>query len=155
VTAERPKTTPHDYRVVCGLEPAPIVVGGQAVNLWAIRYLVPQVPKSSLVSKDLDIIVGQDSLAHLKRVPGWVFQPNVTKNWTDSRLGFLRSTSPDGRPLLVEVLHSVHGLDKSDLAQAAYLNPSSSGEALKPSFFGIFAPLLTLSGCPRRRQTAM
>jgi hypothetical protein len=39
--------------------------------------------------------------------------------------------------------------------QRVALNPSSSGEALKPSFFGIFAPLLTLSGCPRRRQTAM
>src|SRR5258708_2826605 len=34
----------------------------------------------------------------------------------DSRLGFLHGTSPDGRKLLVEVLHSVHGLEKADLA---------------------------------------
>jgi hypothetical protein len=39
----------------------------------------------------------------------------------DSRLGALRSVTPDGRPLLVEILHSVHGLDNSDLEAAAYL----------------------------------
>lgn len=121
MTPTRPPTTPHDYRVVCEHEPAPTVVGGQAVNLWAINYLAAQVPKSTLVSKDLDIVVSQDGLARLKRVPGWVFEPNKVKNWTDSRLGFLRSTSPDGRPLMVEVLHSVHGLDKADLEAAAYI----------------------------------
>jgi hypothetical protein len=120
VTPARPETTPHDYRVVCEWEPAPIVVGGQAVNLWAINYL-HQVPKSTLVSKDLDIVVGPDGTLGLKRIPGWLFEPNKTKNWTDSRLGFLRSTSPDGRPLLVEVLHSVHGLEKADLKHAAYV----------------------------------
>lgn len=116
----RPETTPHDYRVVCQWEPAPTVVGGQAVNLWAINYL-PQVPKSTLVSKDLDIVVEQDNALGLKRIPGWLYEPNKTKNWTDSRLGFLKGTSPDGRPLLVEVLHSVHGLDKADLKHAAYV----------------------------------
>lgn len=39
----------------------------------------------------------------------------------DSWLGFLRGTSPDGRPLLVEVLHSVHGLGKSDSEDAAFV----------------------------------
>jgi hypothetical protein len=96
VTPARTETTPHDYRVVCQWEPAPTVVGGQAVNLWAINYL-PQVPKSTLVSKDLDIVVGSDSTLSLKRIPGWVYEPNKTKNWTDSRLGFLKGTSPDGR----------------------------------------------------------
>lgn len=120
MTPARPETTPHDYRVVCQWEPAPTVVGGQAVNLWAINYL-PEVPKSTLVSKDLDIVVGSDSTLSLKKIPGWLYEPNKTKNWTDSRLGFLKGTSPDGRPLLVEVLHSVHGLDKSDLKHAAYV----------------------------------
>ena len=120
MTPARPDTTPHDYRVVCQWEPAPTVVGGQAVNLWAINYL-PQVPKSTLVSKDLDIIIAQNGLTNFRRIPGWIFQPRETRNWMDSRLGALRSTSPDGRPLLVEVLHSVHGLDKADLKHAAYV----------------------------------
>lgn len=120
MTPDRPETTPHDYRVVCQMQPAPTVVGGQAVNLWAINYL-PKVPKSTLVSKDLDIVVKADEAVRLKRLPGWLYEPNKTKNWTDSRMGFLKSTSPDGRPLLVEVLNSVHGLEKTDLKHAAYV----------------------------------
>ena len=115
------QTAPHDYRVVCESDAAPTVVGGQAVNLWAINYLTPEVPKENLVSKDLDIVVSKEALAKLKQVPGWVFQPRQTKNWMDSRLGALRSASADGRPLLVEILHGVHGLDKADLEAAAYI----------------------------------
>ena len=121
MTPTRPQTTPHDFRVVCEHESAPTVVGGHAVNLWAINYLSKQVPAPDLVSKDLDIIVSDEGLPKLKRVPGWVFQPRATKNWLDSRLGALRSTSPDGRPLLVEILHKVHGLDQADLKAAAYI----------------------------------
>ncbi len=121
MTPTRPQTTPHDFRVVCEHESAPTVVGGHAVSLWAINYLSKQVPAPDLVSKDLDIIVSDAGLPKLKRVPGWVFQPRETKNWLDSRLGALRSTSPDGRPLLVEILHKVHGLDQADLKAAAYL----------------------------------
>lgn len=121
MTSLKLQTSPHDYRVVCECKPAPIVVGGQAVNLWAIVYLTPEVPRANLVSKDLDIVVSQDSFTHLKKVPGWVFLPKDTRNWLDSRLGALRSTSSDGRPLLVEILHSVHGLTKSDLDAAAYV----------------------------------
>ncbi len=121
MTPEQIKTSPHDYRVVCDREPAPTVVGGQAVNLWAINYLAPVVAKDTLVSKDLDIVASKEALADLKQIPGWVFQPRQTRNWLDSRLGALRSVTPDGRPLLVEILHSVHGLEKSDLDAAAYI----------------------------------
>ena len=106
MTPARPQTTPHDFRVVCEHESAPTVVGGHAVNLWAINYLTPQVPKANLVSKDLDIIVSTEGLPKLQQVPGWVFQPRETKNWMDSRLGALRSTSPaaaiSGRRLLAD-----------------------------------------------------
>jgi hypothetical protein len=95
------------------------VVGGQAVNLWTISYLKPGGPDlraTDYGSKDLDILAEKKVVDYLKTVPGWVFKPNDTRNWTDSRQGFLHGTSEDGRKLLVEVLHSVHGLDKEDLA---------------------------------------
>eukprot|EP01035_Chromulina_nebulosa_P009789 gene9789-13203_t len=113
-------TYPHDYRLICAGREAPTVVGGQAVNLWAISYLertAADLRASNHGSKDLDILADKKVLDHLKTVPGWVFKPNNTKNWTDSRQGFLHGTSEDGRKLLVEVLHSVHGLDQSDLAR--------------------------------------
>jgi hypothetical protein len=115
----RDQTYPHDYRLVCAGREMPTVVGGQAVNLWAISYLEPGGPdlRSPVFgSKDLDILADKPVLDYLKTVPGWVFKPNSTRNWTDSRQGFLHSTSEDGRKLLVEVLHSVHGLDREDLS---------------------------------------
>jgi hypothetical protein len=113
-------TFPHDYRLICAGREAPTVVGGQAVNLWAISYLerkTVDLRAEDYGSKDLDILADKKVIDHLKTVPGWVFKPNNSKNWTDSRQGFLHGTSEDGRKLLVEVLHSVHGLEKSDLAR--------------------------------------
>lgn len=115
----RDQTYPHDYRLICAGREAPTVVGGQAVNLWAVSYLQPDGPDlraDEFGSKDLDILADKPVLDYLKTVPGWVFKPNITRNWTDSRKGFLHGTSEDGRKLLVEVLHSVHGLDQADLA---------------------------------------
>lgn len=115
----RDQTYPHDYRLICAGREMPTVVGGQAINLWAISYLEPGGPdlrSPAFGSKDLDILADKRVLDYLKTVPGWVFKPNRTRNWTDSRQGFLRSTSEDGRKLLVEVLHSVHGLDSEDIS---------------------------------------
>ena len=62
MTPERQQTAPHDYRVICERQPAPTVVGGQAVNLWAINYLAHAVPKESLISKDLDVVASKEAL---------------------------------------------------------------------------------------------
>ncbi len=117
--SNRSLTYPHDYRLICAGREAPTVVGGQAVALWAISYLEqggPDLGATKYGSKDLDILADKKVLDYLKTVPGWVFKPNHTKNWTDSRKGFLYGTSEDGRKLLVEVLHSVLGLEAADLA---------------------------------------
>lgn len=118
------QTYPHDYRLICAGREPPTVVGGQAVNLWAISYLereAPDLRASQYGSKDLDILADKKVLAHLKTIPGWVFKPNAIRNWADSRQGFLHGTSEDGRKLLVEVLHSVHGLDHEDLGHVETL----------------------------------
>ncbi len=113
-------TYPHDYRLICAGRETPTVVGGQAVNLWAVGYLgraESELLATDYGSRDLDILADKKVIDYLKTVPGWVFKPNDTRNWTDSRQGFLHGTSEDGRKLLVEVLHSVHGLDQTDLAR--------------------------------------
>ena len=111
-------TYPHDYRLICAGREVPTVVGGQAVNLWAIAYLeqgASDLRAGSLGSKDLDILADKKVLEYLKTVPGWSFTPNNLRNFTDMRQGFLQGTSEDGRKLLVEILHSVHGLEKEEL----------------------------------------
>lgn len=117
--SNRDQTFPHDYRLICAGRETPTVVGGQAVALWAISYLEtggPDLRSDRYGSKDMDILADKKVVDYLKSVPGWVFKPNDTRNWTDTRQGFLYGTSEDGRKLLVEVLHDVHGLESADLA---------------------------------------
>ena len=115
----RDQTFPHDYRLICAGREVPTVVGGQAVELWAINYLAEgdtDLRSDQFGSKDLDILAEKKVIDYLKTVPGWTFKPNDSRSWTDSRKGFLHSTSEDGRKLLVEVLHRVHGLEEADFA---------------------------------------
>ena len=117
-------TYPHDYRLICESDPAPIIVGGQAINLWAISFLQPGAPDlASKVygSKDLDILANTKVLAYLKKLPGWVYKPQSFRNWMDTRVATLHGMTRDGRKLLVEVLHSVHGLEAQDLKTAEYV----------------------------------
>lgn len=117
-------TYPHDYRFLFSGRPPPTIAGGQAVNLWALHFLSeddPDLNPENLNSKDLDIIADKAIVERLRALPGWVFKPREIWNFADSRQGMFMSTSPDGRKLLVEVLHKVHGLDRADYAHAVVL----------------------------------
>src|SRR5690606_17658595 len=99
----------------------PVVVGGQAVNLWAITYLEnDQV--SGLVTRfgsgDMDIVNSKAVVEFIKTLPDWHYEPTPLKNFGDIRIGAARGVTDDGRKLLVEVLHHVHGLEPQDLVDA-------------------------------------
>lgn len=111
-------TYPHDYRLICAGQPPAVVVGGQAVNLWAISYLDPNAEgiNTRYGSADLDILSDPILLERLKQLAGWGYKSNDLRNFLDTRVAFMSSVSGDNRRLLVEILHSVHGLDKADLS---------------------------------------
>ena len=72
-------TYPHDYRLICAGQPPPVIVGGQAVNLWAISYLGPCSEGATTTrygSADLDILVGPGLVERLKALPGWGYRAN-------------------------------------------------------------------------------
>ena len=112
------RTYPHDYRLICAGQPPAVVVGGQAVNLWAISYLDPDTEgiTTRFGSADLDVLADPALITRLKQLPGWGYRPNDLKNFLDARIAFMSSVSSDNRRLLVEILHRVHGLDKADLS---------------------------------------
>lgn len=117
-------TYPHDYRFLFSGRPPPTIAGGQAVNLWALYLLAesdPDIQAANLSSKDLDIVADKAMVEHLRTIPGWFFKPREIWNFADSRQGMFFSTAPDGRKLLVEILHKVHGLDRADYAHAVVL----------------------------------
>lgn len=114
-------TFPHDYRILFSGPELPVVAGGQAVNLWAITYLEEE-QAGEMVTKygsgDMDIVRSAAVIDFIRKLPGWRYEPTPLKNFGDIRVGAARGLAPDGRKLLVEVLHSVHGLEPQDLVDA-------------------------------------
>ncbi|AHF90501.1 hypothetical protein OPIT5_10080 [Opitutaceae bacterium TAV5] len=98
-------------------EVKPIVVGGQAVNLWAIAYLEdgdPLIAATKYGSGDMDVLQENRVIEMLRNLPGWQYEK--TPIWSLSlRRGQVHGRSPDGRRLLVEVLTKVNGLEKTDI----------------------------------------
>ena len=118
--AESALTVPHDYRALFAGADAPTMVGGQAINLWAIVFLDRKERNRAVHgSLDLDIVSGAKALSFLKTLPGWKFSPTPMKHFGAGITAQLRSVAPDGRLLLVEVLHSVAGLDAADLRRVS------------------------------------
>jgi hypothetical protein len=111
-------TYPHDYRIIAGSEVKPTIVGGQAVNLWAITFLEPSDPHLSTkyASGDLDVLSTPKILDFLKSLePAWRVDKIPFWAFGDGREAIARGLSPDNRKLLVEVIKNVHGLDAKDI----------------------------------------
>jgi hypothetical protein len=67
----------------------------------------------------MDIVSGAKALAFLKTLPDWKFVPTPMKHFGVGITAKLQSVAPDGRMLLVEVLHSVAGLEAADLRRVS------------------------------------
>lgn len=108
-------TRPHDYRVLLETCPDLTIVGGQAVNIWAITYLDSnEESRTSLGSHDLDVLARMKVAEIIAALPSW--KNEKPPMWSfDRRLLRLTSRAEDGRVLIVEVLSKVHGLNKEDL----------------------------------------
>lgn len=112
-------TYPHDYRVICNSSARPIVVGGQAVNLWSITFLAsgdPQLAARSYGSADLDVLSSEAVVDFLKNLPDWRFQKPPLWAFGTGLAGTASHLSADGRMLLCEVIQTVPGLSSKDLS---------------------------------------
>lgn len=108
-------TTPHDYRVLLETCPDLTIVGGQAVNVWAITYLDSSAElRADLGSHDMDVLARMKVAEIIAALPSW--KNERPPMWSfDRRLLRLTSRADDGRMLIVEVLSKVHGLENEDL----------------------------------------
>lgn len=99
-----------------------MVVGGQAVNLWAITFLedsAPSFDREDFSSGDLDVLENKKVLDFLEALPDWHFVKTPIWAFGESIRGRAHGLAADGRKLLVEVIHGVKGLDAADLAAVA------------------------------------
>lgn len=128
-------TYPHDYRVLFNGEVKPGVIGGQAVNLWAITYLEtgdPSLAAKRYSSGDMDFLDEGKVLDFLRKSPGWSFIERTVRDPFDVRVGSAVATSDDNRKLLVEVVKGVKGLDAEDIVWAKLEHLGTTYRLLDP-----------------------
>ena len=113
-----PERQPQDFAdILCGAE-LPLMVGGQAVNLWAAVY-GPALPAlesfEPFVSKDADIFGTRALAEQLARRAGWELHFDPQRDSIVAAILRKRQVA-DEPPLTIEVLSQVNGLTEADLA---------------------------------------
>lgn len=94
----------------------PVIVGGHAVNLWALYFMSKGIDELSkylpFTSKDLDLFGNRELLQRLHdKLKGKLSRSEPRS----PVLGRLVISSSSGNDLIIEVLHSVKGLDFKEL----------------------------------------
>jgi hypothetical protein len=124
-----------DFEQVLCQEPLPLLVGGQAVNLWAMVYVRDSQVLARLepfLSRDCDLYGDADTLLRLGALTHWrvTFSP---KGQPSPVVGFLTGRDAQGRELMVEVLYTIKGLQPKDLARETIIRlDDKSYRALSP-----------------------
>lgn len=95
------------------------LVGGQAVNLWAMHYYERAVDLAPFVSRDIDLLGNLETLEELARIASSKPQIFPMRPPTNA-LGVVVARDKDGNPILIEVLRYVHGVTKDELRDPSY-----------------------------------
>ncbi|MBS0630322.1 MAG: hypothetical protein JSS11_00280 [Verrucomicrobia bacterium] len=116
---EAPPRTPADFAAFLATAKPVLVVGGQAVNLWALYYKDRTTDLAPFVSRDADVLGDRETLAEIGRVIGVKPQFFPLRPPTNE-IGVVVARDVEGHPLMVEVLRSVHGATNAELREPAY-----------------------------------
>ncbi|HWA25730.1 MAG TPA: hypothetical protein VG734_08725 [Lacunisphaera sp.] len=96
-----------------------LLVGGQAVNLWALYFQDETKDYAPFVSRDADILGDRDTLARLGKRAGRKPQYFPLRPPTNE-VGVVIATDSAGVPMLIEVLRHVKGASDEELRQPVY-----------------------------------
>jgi hypothetical protein len=95
----------------------PLIIGGQAVNLWALTFSgsLPQLRElRPFVSRDLDIVGDRELVGKIAAATGFKHTFSGRRSAT-LVVGYLKGKDPNGDEILIEVLHGVNGLNPSEI----------------------------------------
>jgi len=111
--------SPADFAaILAGADPL-FLVGGQAVNLWALCYPERTGHLAPFVSRDIDVLGDRDTLSRIAKTAGVPAQFFPLRPPTNE-IGIVMVTGTDGSPLPVEVLSHVHGIGNEELCRPTY-----------------------------------
>jgi hypothetical protein len=110
---------PADFAPLLATKEPLLLVGGQAVNLWALYYQDRTADLAPFVSRDADILGDRDTLVALGKLAGTRPQFFPLKP-PSNEVGVVIAKDANGSPLLIEVLRYVHGASNDALRASAY-----------------------------------
>jgi hypothetical protein len=110
---------PGDFSSVLATKEPVLLVGGQAVNLWALYYHERTAGLEPFVSRDLDVLGTRETLEALAKQAG--ARPQFFPLRPPSNeIGVVIAKDRDGSAMLVEVLRHVNGITNEELRETVY-----------------------------------
>jgi len=110
---------PGDYAPVLATKEPILLVGGQAVNLWALYYKDRTGDLAPFVSRDADVLGDHGTLIELGKLAGSKPQFFPLRP-PSNELGVVIAKDVNGQPLLIEVLRYVEGATNEELREPVY-----------------------------------
>lgn len=110
---------PEDFARLLATQEPVLLVGGQAVNLWALYYEARTAEMAPFVSRDVDVLGDRETLealGKLARTRPQIFPIRPPTN----EVGVVIAKDTNGLPLLIEVLRYVHGVSNEELRDPVY-----------------------------------
>ncbi|MEO6875095.1 MAG: hypothetical protein ABI222_09760 [Opitutaceae bacterium] len=110
---------PEDFAPLLATKEPVLLVGGQAVNVWAMYYATRTAALAPFVSRDVDVLGDRETLEALGKLAGTKPQFFPIKPPTNE-IGVVIAKDQQGLPLLIEVLRYVHGVSNEELREPVY-----------------------------------
>lgn len=110
---------PEDLPDLLATKEPLLLVGGQAVNLWAMHYFERTADLAPFVSRDVDILGDHETLeevAALVKAKPQFFPMRPPTN----AVGVVIAHDKDGDPVLIEVLRYLQGVKEEELRHPTY-----------------------------------
>ncbi len=110
---------PADFASALATAEPVMLVGGQAVNLWALYYHDRSMEFAPFVSRDADVLGDRATLEELGKLAG-VKPQFFPLRPPSNEVGVVIAKDSSGLPLLIEVLRYVNGVNNEELRVPSY-----------------------------------
>lgn len=110
---------PEDFSAVLATPEPVLLVGGQAVNIWALYYHERTAALEPFVSRDLDVLGTRETLEVLAKLAGAKPQFFPLRP-PSNEIGVVIARDREGNAMLVEVLRYVNGVTNEELHENVY-----------------------------------
>jgi hypothetical protein len=123
-----------------------VVVGGQAVNIWA-NYYLPREPRLQMclpfTSKDLDVVAAKSDAERVASATGWSISPPPVRG---GPVEAVLSSKPAGAGLKVEFLREILGVPPDTIEAYARENLVRVPGSDEPLLVRVLDPVFLLAG---------